>query len=50
MTDEYLIHVDSIRAGYVPGVDILDGCSLELRKVQPRPPAEPTTTNSAAID
>ena len=27
---ELLIHVDSIRAGYVPGVDILNGCSLEL--------------------
>ena len=32
MTDEFLIHVDNIRAGYVPGVDILNGCSLELRK------------------
>ncbi|MFW2336349.1 ABC transporter ATP-binding protein [Ilumatobacter sp.] len=27
---DLLIHVDSIRAGYVPGVDILNGCSLEL--------------------
>jgi branched-chain amino acid transport system ATP-binding protein len=32
MSDEYLIHVDNIRAGYVPGVDILNGCSLELRE------------------
>jgi branched-chain amino acid transport system ATP-binding protein len=32
MTDEFLIHVDKIRAGYVPGVDILNECSLELRK------------------
>ena len=32
MSDEYLIHVDNIRAGYVPGVDILDECSLELRR------------------
>ena len=31
-TDELLIHVDNIRAGYVPGVDILTDCSLELRK------------------
>ena len=30
MSDELLIHVDNIRAGYVPGVDILNGCSLEL--------------------
>ena len=27
---EMLIHVDNIRAGYVQGVDILTGCSLEL--------------------
>ncbi len=27
---EFIIHVDNIRAGYVPGVDILNGCSLEL--------------------
>jgi len=27
---DLLIHVDNIRAGYVPGVDILSGCSLEL--------------------
>lgn len=27
---EFLIHVDDVRAGYVPGVDILNGCSLEL--------------------
>ncbi|MCB0968828.1 MAG: ABC transporter ATP-binding protein [Ilumatobacter sp.] len=32
MSDEFLIHVDNIRAGYVPGVDILNGCSLELRR------------------
>ena len=32
MSDELLIHVDEIRAGYVPGVDILTNCSLELRK------------------
>jgi len=32
MSDELLIHVDTIRAGYVPGVDILTGCSLELRQ------------------
>ena len=30
MSDEYLLHVDDITAGYVPGVDILNGCSLEL--------------------
>ncbi len=30
MSDDLLIHVDNIRAGYVPGVDILNGCSLEL--------------------
>jgi branched-chain amino acid transport system ATP-binding protein len=32
MSDDLLIHVDNIRAGYVAGVDILDQCSLELRK------------------
>lgn len=32
MSDDLLIHVDNIRAGYVPGVDILNGCSLELRR------------------
>jgi len=31
MSDELLIHVDNIRAGYVSGVDILNDCSLELR-------------------
>ena len=31
-SDELLVHVDSIRAGYVPGVDILTDCSLELRR------------------
>jgi len=30
MSDELLVHVDNIRAGYLPGVDILNGCSLEL--------------------
>lgn len=30
MASDFLIHVDHIRAGYVPGVDILNGCSLEL--------------------
>lgn len=28
--DDLLIHVDDVVAGYVPGVDILQGCSLEL--------------------
>lgn len=32
MNDELLVHVDNVRAGYVPGVDILNGCSLELRR------------------
>ena len=32
MSDEFLVHVDNVRAGYVPGVDILNGCSLELRE------------------
>ena len=32
MNDELLIHVDNVRAGYVPGVDILNDCSLELRR------------------
>jgi branched-chain amino acid transport system ATP-binding protein len=32
VSDELLIHVDKIRAGYVPGVDILTNCSLELRQ------------------
>jgi len=32
MSDEFLVHVDNIRAGYIPGVDILNGCSLELRQ------------------
>ncbi len=27
---DYLIHVDNVVAGYVPGVDILNGCSLTL--------------------
>ena len=29
---DLLIHVDRITAGYVPGVDILNECSLELRE------------------
>jgi branched-chain amino acid transport system ATP-binding protein len=29
---DLLIHVDQITAGYVPGVDILNECSLELRQ------------------
>jgi len=32
VNDELLVHVDNVRAGYVPGVDILNGCSLELRR------------------
>jgi branched-chain amino acid transport system ATP-binding protein len=30
MSDELLIKVDNIEAGYIPGVNILEGCSLEL--------------------
>lgn len=30
MIDELLIHVDNVTGGYVPEVDILKGCSLEL--------------------
>ncbi|MEL7208330.1 MAG: ATP-binding cassette domain-containing protein, partial [Actinomycetota bacterium] len=30
MHEDLLIHVDNVVAGYVPGVDILQGCSLEL--------------------
>lgn len=30
MSKELLIHVDNVRAGYLPGVDILNGCSLAL--------------------
>ncbi len=30
MADDLLIKIDTIRAGYVPGVDILNGCSLDL--------------------
>ncbi len=30
MSDDLIINVDNVRAGYVPGVDILNGCSLEL--------------------
>jgi branched-chain amino acid transport system ATP-binding protein len=32
VSDELLIHVEGVRAGYVPGVDILNDCSLELRR------------------
>lgn len=32
MNDDLLIHVDNLVAGYVPGVDILNGCSLELQR------------------
>lgn len=31
-TPELLVQVEALRAGYVPGVDILNGCSLELRR------------------
>jgi len=31
-SEELLIHVDNIRAGYVAGVDILSDCSLELHR------------------
>ena len=27
---DLLIHVDNVTGGYIPGVDILNGCSLEL--------------------
>lgn len=30
MSDEFLVHADNIVAGYVPEVDILNGCSLKL--------------------
>jgi len=30
MSSDLLIHVNNVRAGYLPGVDILNGCSLEL--------------------
>lgn len=30
MSNDFLVHVDNIVAGYVPEVDILNGCSLEL--------------------
>lgn len=32
MSEELLVKVDSLRAGYVPGVDILNGCSLDLHR------------------
>jgi len=31
MTDDLLIHVDNVVGGYIPEVDILNGCSLELK-------------------
>lgn len=30
MSNDFLVHVDNVIAGYVPEVDILNGCSLEL--------------------
>ncbi len=30
MADDLLIHVDNVTGGYIPEVDILNGCSLEL--------------------
>ena len=30
MSNDLLIHVDNVFAGYIPGVNILNGCSLEL--------------------
>ncbi|MCU0262041.1 MAG: ATP-binding cassette domain-containing protein, partial [Ilumatobacteraceae bacterium] len=30
MTEQLLVHVDQVVAGYVPGVNILNGCSLEV--------------------
>ncbi len=30
MSNDLLIHVDNVYAGYLPGVNILNGCSLEL--------------------
>ena len=30
--DDLLIHVANVTAGYVPGVNILNSCSLELRR------------------
>ncbi len=30
MSDELLLHADGLVAGYVPGVNILNGCNLEL--------------------
>lgn len=32
MTDDLLIHVDNVIGGYIPEVDILNGCSLELKQ------------------
>lgn len=32
MSNDYLIHVDNVVGGYIPEVDILNGCSLELTK------------------
>ena len=30
MADELIIKVDEIDAGYIPGVNILQGCSLDV--------------------
>ncbi|MGI9602708.1 MAG: ABC transporter ATP-binding protein [Acidimicrobiales bacterium] len=32
MSDDLLVHVDDVVGGYIPEVDILNGCSLELRQ------------------
>ncbi len=32
MADDLLIHVDNVTGGYIPEVDILNGCSLELSR------------------
>lgn len=32
MSDELLVEVKNLRAGYIPGVDILNGCDLEVRR------------------
>ena len=32
MSDEVLVRVQDLTAGYVPGVDILNGCSLDLHR------------------
>ncbi|MFM1966543.1 MAG: High-affinity branched-chain amino acid transport ATP-binding protein LivF, partial [Actinomycetota bacterium] len=30
--DEYVLHADDLVAGYFPGVNILDGCSLTAKQ------------------